>query len=313
MPLIIAFFAAIFAIFVAIWRWARRRALSFEDRNLDDLTPPGNLITVNGVRLHYIDRGRGDALILLHGLGESTFGWRHNMDALARSFRVVAVDLLGSGFSQRLADTDYSLGARAGHVFAMMDALGIASATVVGHSLGGLVAMHMAARDPSRVRRLVLINSAGPREAHRLGRTRYFRIVNPFYYAFVYHSPRMRKRLFRLLYYRGRVPDGIVDHYLEVARVEGHEQALARLVDAVGREPRLDLRQIRVPTLILWGEGDRLLPPRRGRALAKSMPDARFVLVREAGHQTQEEQPDVVNRAIVDFAQRGVYREEARV
>jgi pimeloyl-ACP methyl ester carboxylesterase len=315
MPLLIflAFFAGLFALFAALWRWARRRALAFEDRDVLATTPPGRRITVEGVALHYVEQGRGDALVLVHGLGESTFAWRHNIDELARHFRVVAIDMLGFGYSQRVADAPYSAGAHARRLFALMDALGIASATLVGHSLGGLVAMHAAALDPARVRRLVLIDSATAVEAHRLGRTRYFRIFNPFFYAFAYHNESLRRLTFRGLYHGGRVPPDVVGHYLEMARFRGHEEALARLTAALGREPHPDPRALRVPTLVLWGDDDRLLPPARGRALASTLPDTRFVLIPDAGHMPHEEQPQAVNRAIIDFAQRGVFREEARV
>jgi len=136
-----------------------------------------------------------------------------------------------------------------------------------------------------------------------LGRTRLLAPLNPFYYAFAYHNPRMRSRAFRFLYYDPAVitPE-LVEGYLSMARFKGHEEALARLARDVRRDGMARPEDITVPAVILWGAADRLLPPSRGQWLQAKLRGSRLVVVPRAGHQLPEEQPETVNREIASFA-----------
>ena len=305
MPYILAAFAALFALIVAAWRSAVRRILAFERLEVLLAPAPGRRVAVDGVSLHCIERGRGDPLVLIHGLGASTFSWRENIDELSRDFRVIAVDLLGFGYSQRLADADYSLTAHARRVAALMDALGIESASVAGHSLGGAVAMHLAEDYPQRVRGLILVDAATPRETKAFARTRFFAATNPIGYAFVYNNRRLRRWLIERLYFdKSQVTDEVVEGYVAPGRYRGNYEARARLARHMARDadPRLDA--LRQPALILWGAKDPLVPPRRGRWLADRIAGSRLVPIDRAGHNLPEEQPEAVNKAIRDFARR---------
>jgi pimeloyl-ACP methyl ester carboxylesterase len=161
------------------------------------------------------------------------------------------------------------------------------------------------------VRRLVLVDAATHREARALASTRYLSLLRPFFYAWAYQSRSMRRRGLAVLYYDpARVADDVVDHYMAMARFRGHQEALSRLASAVSRDRPLRLDTLRVPVLILWGEQDRLVGRSRGRWLQAHLPDARLMSVPEAGHMLPEEQPDVFNRVVAEFASAG--RAEAR-
>lgn len=286
-----------------LWLWARRLSDAYENRDVESSDVPGKRIEVERARLRVIDRGEGDAILLIHGLGASSFTWRKNIDALAQSFRVVSVDLLGFGYSQRVAPVDYSLAGHARRIILLMDILGIERAVIVGHSLGGTVAQILAARYPERVRRLVLINSSISWDVRALSLLRFLLVFEAFFYAFFYQQRPLRRLMFQNLYSpRHQLPDEVTNHYMELARIRGHRKALSRLVRDVAHDEFPHPEQLTLPVLILWGEDDRLLPGWRGSWLAGWMPDARLVRVPDAGHMTPEEQPELVNREIAAFA-----------
>lgn len=132
-----------------------------ETVDLPDPRPPGESLLVDGRRVHYVDRGSGPPLVLLHGLGKSTADWEESvLPILARRWRVVAIDFFGMGLSERSADLEYGWSLWSDQVAAVLDALHVQRADVVGHSLGGTVGVVLAARHPNRVRRLALVGSA---------------------------------------------------------------------------------------------------------------------------------------------------------
>jgi pimeloyl-ACP methyl ester carboxylesterase len=301
--IVIAFFGAL----IALWRWLLRRILRFEDRDLpDDTEVPGQRVELAGARIHYVDHGQGDAIVLLHGLSASTFSWRKNIEPLAQRFRVVALDMLGFGMSERGSDADHSLSAHAGRVVMLMDRLGIGRATVVGHSLGGAAALYLAERHPERVSRLVLISSATPREARLLALGRYFPRLTTLYYGMLHNSGWLTRRLFEALYYDpSTIPDGVLEEYLSASRIRSHHKTHTRLRADMAEDPPLKLKEIRTPVLILWGAGDRLLRASRGRWLQKQLPNAELIVVPETAHMLPEENAELVNRAIAEFAASG--------
>ena len=143
-----------------LWAYSRRENRRYESLDLSEVEKPGRMLSVDGVGIHCLEAGQGPALLLIHGLGASTFTFRRILPDLARRFRVVAVDLKGFGFSERPAAGDYSLSAQAALVRQVMDQLGVEKASVLGHSMGGAVAMRLALAYPERVERLILASSA---------------------------------------------------------------------------------------------------------------------------------------------------------
>jgi pimeloyl-ACP methyl ester carboxylesterase len=277
-------------------------------RRFEDLDPvsagaPGAFVEVDGVRIHYVEAGRGEPVLLIHGLNASTFSFRYTISELARHYRVVAVDRMGCGFSDRPAGGDYSLTAQATLLARVMDQLAIERAAVVGHSLGGAVAMRLTLAYPERVSRLVLVDSATDREMHfgALPAT-YLRHLLPIASLFA-----LQRAWFRRLSLRSAVHDPahltpeVLDGYFRTSRMKGHLRALGLLFAHGRRDGPLAFERIRQPTLILWGEHDRWLPPDRGEELERRIPDARLLLIRSAGHLPLEEQPDSCNQALLEF------------
>ena len=115
--------------------------------------------TVDGLRVRYVEQGSGPAVVLLHGFASSIYTWKDVLPALARTGRVVALDFPGFGGSDRPPDLSFDM--FPGVVLGLLDQLGIREAALVGNSMGGAVAVVIAARQPQRVSRLVLIDAAG--------------------------------------------------------------------------------------------------------------------------------------------------------
>ena len=266
-------------------------------------------ITVDGTALRYIDSGHGTPVVFLHGLGASMYTWRKNLAPVAAAgYRVIAFDNRGFGFSDKPA-TGYDNASFARLTVALLDSLHVPEAVLVGHSMGGAIAAEVAIAHPERVRGVVLIASAGlgVREP-RLFRVGRWPVVGPLLFAF--RSRGLTERLLKATYADPRkVSEADVDQYYAPVAEREYGSALR----AVLRQFRFDglagrLDHIAAPTLVLWGEADRLIPITLGRALASGIPRAAFLSVPGAGHAVQEEAPDEVNRLLIRFLKEGLAR-----
>jgi pimeloyl-ACP methyl ester carboxylesterase len=276
---------------------------------IDRLAPEigkGRLVEVDGLRIHVEDRGSGEAIVLVHGFGGSTFSWRLVAPELSRKYRVIAVDLVGFGLSARPDDRRrYSRASQVSILLGIADRLGLESAHWVGHSYGGGLVTTVARRHPRRVRSLTLIASTAPDYAERRRGLAGVRIVAaPFVRLFALRPGFVRRALERSMFDASSVDDTLVSAYLERLRVEGAVDAYVGLTApqvAPGDGWDVDLSAIEIPTLLLWGEQDVLIPLADARDAAAVMPDATLVSIPECGHLVMEEQPDLVIREIVGF------------
>jgi pimeloyl-ACP methyl ester carboxylesterase len=226
---------------------------------------------------------------------------RYAIPVLARQHRVIAIDLLGYGFSARPANGDYSLSGQAELVRKVMDALGIAHATVLGHSMGGAIAMQFTIRHPERVDRLVLVASATVREMR--GRV-FGLLIRPFVPLFTLLFMRrgtVRRALRRVVHDPAVVTEEMVDAQYLPFRMKGHMRAAMKQLNDRRKDSPFDARAIRQPTLLIWGEHDRVIRLSTGKELDQLIPSSRLLVSRSAGHLPLEEQPDECNRWLVEF------------
>ena len=278
------------------------------------LFPAGTQLTaryllVDGARIRYIDAGRGAPVLLLHGLGASLYAWRKNIAAVAAAgFRVIAFDNRGFGLSDK-PPAPYDNTAYARLAVALMDSLGLPSAVLIGHSMGGAIAAEVAIEYPQRVRGLVLVGSAGlgAREP-LLFRVARWPVVGPTLLAFRGRS--LTGRLLRSTYFDpSKVTEADVDQYYAPVALSDYGRALRGVLTQfrfTALDGRLD--RIAAPTLVLWGEADRWVPIGLGRALASGITRSAFLSVAQAGHSVQEEAPDEVNRLVIRFLTDGLPR-----
>ena len=285
-----------------LWTYSRREVRRYESVDLAEVEKPGRVLSVDGVGIHYVESGEGPALLLIHGLGASTFTFRRILPGLARRFRAVALDLKGFGFSER-PDGDYTLSAQAALIRRAMDRLDIEKASVLGHSMGGAVAMRLALAYPGRVERLILASSASDVElGRRIWGAAVIGRLLPLAAPFTLHNRRFRELSLRSGYYDpARFTEDVIEGYMRPARVRGYLRALGNTMAAWRRDPPLNPADITQPTLILWGEADRWLPPSRGERLHRLIAGSRLNLVEGGGHLFLEEQPEAVLHAVEDF------------
>jgi pimeloyl-ACP methyl ester carboxylesterase len=241
---------------------------------------------VFGQRIAYVDVGTGPAVVLVHGLADDLGVWHDTIAALAPHHRVIALDLLGFGKSAKPL-VEYGAATEADVLDGLLARLHVTHATVVGNSLGGWVATLLAVRRPARVARLVLVDAAGLRGlAARLGPRTMTDLRLADRDAFV--------RLCSLTFYAARFcrddPDGSSAFAARLHAGDGY--AVGRIVDAIARgDDALDplLSAVRVPTLIIWGRGDRLIPITDGERFLAGIRGARLVVLDRCGHEPQVE------------------------
>jgi pimeloyl-ACP methyl ester carboxylesterase len=270
-------------------------------------------IELHGHRLIYRRAGVGPPVVLIHGMLNSSRHWEAVAQRLADDFTVIAPDLIGHGDSTAPRG-DYSLGAHAAGIRDLLAAIGIDRATLVGHSLGGGVAMQFFWQFPQRVERLVLVSSGGlGREVSPLLRAAALPGASPLLWAVAH--PRLSSALWALggrLRERGKRAGVYVEAFARAVRPlqppgarEAFLQTLRSVIDVRGQRvsalDRLHLLHGRMPTLIVWGERDHTIPLEHGRAAHERVPGSRFVTLPRAAHFPHLEDPEGLADAIREF------------
>ncbi len=271
---------------------------------------------INGVTVAWHDSGgKGPALLLVHGLASNAGFWRYNVpDLHAAGYRVIVVDLPGYGKSGKAYATPYGMKFYAETLDALLGHLDIKQATVVGHSMGSQIAMTMVLGGSPHVQKLILLSPAGI-ERFKDGEGRWLKgAVTP---EFVINTPedRIRINLTSNFYNWRDELEWMVEERARMAKDPDFERfayTVSRCVAAMIEEPVWQkLGSINVPVTIVGGENDNLIPNpylHGGRtrsvmeAGASAIPDARLYMLENTGHMLQIEQPEQVNRIIIEAA-----------
>jgi pimeloyl-ACP methyl ester carboxylesterase len=262
--------------------------------------------SIDGLRVRYVRAGAGPPVVLIHGLGSSIYTWKDTLPALARDHDVVALDLPGFGGSEMPPDLSGAIYPRI--VMGLLDRLGVTRASVVGHSLGGAVAVLVAGSQPERVDRLVLLDAAGFHLAPA-DRPWLLKLLASDAGAVLVRLP--RKRFFVTLALRQvfhddtKVTDERVEEYLAPAERPGATEALRSLLAprGVGAFTSFDdvAKRVRAPTLVVWGREDAWAPVADAARFTAAIPGARSVVFDACGHMPQEELPAETSRLVSGF------------
>lgn len=291
----LALFVALFAGFVLLNR--------VPDRPVEELrarwgAPPSQFEDVAGMKVHLRDEGPRDdpmPIVLLHGTGASLHTWDGWAEALREQRRVIRFDMRGFGLTGPSPDGKYAIEDYASDVVAVLDHAGARQVVLAGNSLGGYVAWATAVLHPERIAKLVLVDAGGyPYQSTSvpLG----FRIAR---------TP-VLNRLMKDVLPRGviessvrnvygdpaKVTPEVVDRYFDLTTRAGNRHALAsRFAQTQPGAMAERVREIKVPTLILWGGRDRLIPPAQGERFQAEIAGSQLAVFEDLGHVPQEEDP----------------------
>ncbi len=291
--------------FIVFW-FARPADVSFDEvRAGIPNAEYSHFADIDGVRIHYQEKGMGTPLVLLHCFTSSTYSWKDVFEPLSHNFRVIAVDLKGFGFSGK-PDGDYSRRAQATLVGRLLDYLKIEKAWLCGSSMGGEIALNFALQNPQRVDGLILIDSAGVNVTGSGSLAPGYLllpVVGRAVTALALTSDKLvRQGLEKSFYDQTKVTNERVAYYYRPLKTRGGQLAAVRARTQANEFPvEPELERISMPTLIIWGAQDALIPLEAGIKMNKLIKESRLVIFDSCGHLTQEEMPARVVDEITKF------------
>lgn len=275
----------------------------------------GTLIDLDGRRTHYVEAGEGPIVILVHGFNLDLNTWSTNLDALARHFKVYALDLWGSGFSTR-EPLDYGYPLFAEQIRSFMDHLEISKAHLVGHSMGGGTSIYFSVRHPDRVQRLVLVGSVGVPRPLPL-RARFFELPWIPEFLFGLKIDAIRKNNLRdyWIYDPARLTDEWFKRFSLHQKIEGSSRATLSVLrkdffNTLDREIHA-LARLDIAVLMIWGRHDRAVPVDSGQKMHRILTGSRLEIFEDAAHLVSFDQPEAFNRAVIDFLEEDIPEENS--
>lgn len=272
-------------------------------------TPQDQYIKVDRSNIRYWTLGDGGTtIILLHGLGSCLETWKYTISALAQRHRVYAVDIVGSGRSDKPLTT-YSLAYQAQFIKAFMDALSLKSTSLIGNSMGGGVALQFALLFPKQVEKLVLVSSAGLGKEIALT----LRLASLPFTNLLFRPRRSSTALAlkQAVYNPSVITDDWVELFYQLGMLPGAQEALQMQIRANinfwGVRSQVygsivnQLATISAPSLIIWGQQDRVLPVAHAQVAALGLPNARLHIFDACGHWPQVERSEEFNALTLEF------------
>jgi len=262
---------------------------------------------VYGFKMHYVEAGTGEPVILLHGLWGGLNEWEANVDPLAEDLRVIVLDQIGFGESDK-PEANYHNGLLAQFLSGFMKALGMDKASLVGHAMGATTGTYFAVHYPDMVDKLVLVDGVGYQRDQPAtpapptpAQIRFQRIAS----GSTIEETRalLRRRVYN--------DDLVTDTWAEEAFFLWlrASRAIREMMATGGMVPKEEMRTIKAPTLVIWGEHDEIGSPESADEPLGDIANSRKVIVPNAGHLPQVEQPEMFNRVVREFIRTGEVRD----
>lgn len=282
---------------------------------IEDLVQQG-LVRVNGIELHYVTRGTGPLVLLLHGFPEFWYSWRHQIPALAEHYTVVALDQRGYNESAK-PEWGYETDVLVADVVEVIKALGYERAILVGHDWGGVVAWATAISYPQRIERLIVLNAPHPAifaEQLRTNPEQRRKSLYMGFFALPFLPELLLSRndyaaLERILRGQARRADAFhdedIEHYKDAISKPGALTAALNWYRAAARGTRGMYRasgmQVQAPTLLIWGANDRFLGSELVVGTERFVADLTVRMIDDSSHWVQQDAPDEVTRHMLAF------------
>ena len=278
------------------------------DRPWNELTASHSRVADMGTyRLHYVDMGQGEPVVMVHGYSDSTYCWHENVQPLLDAgFRVILVDQPGLGRSEVPPEPyAFSLENQAGEVLKLLDQLHLKEFNLVGSSMGGGIALYLSLQHPDRVQRLVVVDPpCYPPPGHGLHRL--LALPGMVHIAPAFTGRWMIRSALRDVYYNDDMVDEVlVDEYASAMNKKGFLKVLASLSRDYYSDEYSNMTEeygrLAPPLLIIWGAGDKWVPQAFGEKLHREVPHSRYEVVRNCGHLPHQELPELVNPILIGF------------
>ncbi len=274
-------------------------------------------VTVNNVRLHYIEEGNGPLVVLLHGFPDFWYGWRNQIPTLSKSYRVIALDMRGYNLSEKpIRVKDYRLSILASDVAELIKSLGEDQAFIVGHDWGGAVAWALATHYPRLVAKLAVLNLPHPSEMRRALYTFNLAQWKRSYYIFLFQLPLIPEwiigrnlwKFFSAVFKKTGSPAPSEDDIAEYIKAYSSSGTLTATINyyraAMRNMKDLKLggtRCLAMPVLMLWGEQDKFLGKELTYRTRDYCNDLEIVYSPDSGHWIQLDNPELVNTKLLEF------------
>jgi len=259
-------------------------------------------IALDGLKIRYLESGKGKKrhILFIHGLGSAADRWMKIPDTLSSDFHSVAIDLPGFGESDKPARIDYAIDQFRKFIISFLKEISIHNepTNLIGHSLGGYIASEIAIQNQNHVQQLVLIDSSGMLEKPTPILKEYYEAaINP-------TQDKVRKAFEKMVADPSRIPVQLVDGFIRRINMPNAKYAFeSTLVNSATNQIGLDrLKQINdIPTLILWGAHDKVIPIEHSKLFNDSIDTSRLEIIDDVGHAPFAEKPDQVCKILKDF------------
>ena len=251
---------------------------------------------VDNNKIRYLEEGSSEnTLLLLHGLGASAERWEYVIPHFARKFRVVVPDLIGFGYSDKPM-ADYTIEYFSEFISKFVDKIGIKKLNIVGSSLGGQIAAEYTVNHNENIRKLVLVSPSGVMKHSTPA-------LDAYIAAALYPNDDSALNAFQMMSGRKEIEDKTVNGFIERMTLPNAKMAfMSTLLGLKDSEPiTKKLQMITVPTLIIWGENDPIIPIEYAKSFISGINDCRFYKMTGCGHVPYVEKPKAFFQIVLDF------------
>jgi 2-hydroxymuconate-semialdehyde hydrolase len=263
----------------------------------------GSNVLAAGLKTNYLEAGKGEPVILIHGSGPGVTAyanWRLTIPSLAQKYRVLAPDIAGFGYTERKADTQYTLDFWVRHLTEWMDAVGVKKARFIGNSFGGALTLAIAARHPERVESFVLMGAAGVD----------FELTPGLDAVWGYQPSveNMREIVKHFAYDNSMMTDDLIRSRYEASVRPGFQESFSKMFEAPRQRhiqaiatPEDQIRKIQQRALVVHGRDDAVVPPSNSIKLHSLLKNSDLHMFGKCGHWTQIERKDDFAKLVLDF------------